>query len=171
MAALELLDKVAEFTGIESQRPEIVGHEMATPKYWADHDVAVLTNVWNWKRFVGKVSYPIFSKPAPQAAAGPRILFVGGSFIFQVSDTVAEQRLCSKIDILFYDNKWIHYQGATRGRKQSIDKSRRNLAALLSGYDAVVIESNETLLSQLGYGFIEDACRAVGLEVQPKPGR
>lgn len=170
-AAAQLLDKISELTGKQGTRMEIIGHEMSMPRYPSDYDIARLTNVWDWRRFRSEVPYPIFAKPARRVAIGPRVLFVGGSFIFPVADTLARRRVCSKINVLYYDDTWLEYHGTVRGKKHEMDKSRRDLATLVEKFDAIVIESNEMLLTQLGYGFIEDACRALGIEAQGKPGR
>ena len=83
--------------------------------------------------------------------------------------------MCSKLDVFYYYKSRRRYrvwpEPAVPGIKLPIRKNRVELQQTLRGYDAIVIEVNEVLTHELGFGFVEDACRALGIATVPGPGR
>ena len=143
-----------------------------------DDDLLELLNIWGWpslwdrQSFVVPQVHPTFRlAPDPQAAPA-RLLLVGDSFCLTLAEVLEQARACAQLDVLYYFNRTITYP-ATDRRGVPLDRATFDLAATLSGRDAVIIEISEHRMAELGYGFVEAALRQLAApaagSLQPAP--
>ena len=173
LVAESLVNRLAEDSGAQYPGLEVLGHDLSWPIRMADRDIADLTNLWNPERFMDRVPYPVFEEMNPQVENQRSLLFVGSSFVWQIADILGDRGICSKLDVYYYHKVRYQYsvwpQRAAAVRGPSVEELQ--LGAEITKYDAVILEINETIMDHLGFGFIEEACEALGLEIAARPGR
>jgi hypothetical protein len=126
----------------------------------SDKDLARLANILFEKSLYGReYFYPETSSPGSvENVFRPRMLFVGASYLWTLFDYLEKHQVYSERDFYSYYKQRVTYPAQT---STPIDKKNLDLKKEILTKDIVVIESNEHALSQLGFGFIEDALKAL----------
>ncbi len=118
-----------------------------------DRDLADLINIWQEEIFDEPLPYPrprIINSPAYR----PRLLIVGGSFIWNILRVVKEAKIIGNSSFYYYFSKNSQYPSNTF---LPLDKGSLNIKEIIKDHDVVILESNETGLKDIGFGFIEMA--------------
>lgn len=126
----------------------------------SDRDLARLTNILFEKSLYGKEYYypETSSSVSVENVFRPKILFVGGSYLWTLFYYLEKHQVYSERDFYSYYKQNAKYPAQTFN---PIDKKNLDLKREILAKDIVVIESNEHALTQLGFGFIEDALKAL----------
>lgn len=126
----------------------------------ADDDLATLTNVYFKKSFSDKeYVYPIIeADPDIQKKFRPKVLDVGGSFLFNLHYYLDENKWYRERTCYFYYSTNYHYPDNTL---TPVNKDKSSLAKTISSSDIVILEANEQGLVNIGCGFVEDAILAL----------
>ncbi len=134
-----------------------------------DRDLADLANIWNPAPFYERLRYPQLPDQIPSSAPDdgmyrPRVLFVGGSFLWSIFVSLDFERIYASRDMLYYFQRVFHFPEGTNApiKRASFDWDR-----YLLRQDLVVIEVNEAAIHQQSSGFIGAALQA--LEAAPPP--
>src|SRR5262249_55495764 len=98
----------------------------------------------------------------------PRLLFVGTSFVWTLTDLLHEKDACERLDVYYYFKSRIRYPCGRPTEppqpREPLDALRLDLAEELRGYDAALLEIDEGFLDRPGSGFPEAALRALGVD-------
>lgn len=132
--------------------------------FGSDNDLGELLNIWFSKYIIGPQVHPVFEKKNGNYL--PDLLFVGDSFAFTLTDIIGMEGLCRQGDFFYYFKR--NYAFNEKERSAVIDVPSVDWTKELLARDAVVIEINEHLLPDIGFGFVQAAI--AGLEALDKQG-
>ncbi len=136
----------------------------------ADKDIANLMNLLFCKALAQKLPYPqIRVAPLPMDQR-PDMLFIGDSFTHQIMDWMNQFKAARKIDFLYYNKRRFNYppqdipgyflkQILYYG--EAVTPDTMDWQTLVFSKDAVVLEINEVLLKDKGWGFIDGLLNAL----------
>jgi hypothetical protein len=158
---LELISALENLTKQKMAKFQIDRIQVTNKPFSFDRDLAGLTNVFFEKSFYAEAYYYPETSSSVSVAENvfrPRMLFVGGSYLWNLFHYLEKHQVYSERDFYYYYNRNSKYPPETTG---GIDKKTLDLKKELLAKDIVVIESNEDSLSQLGFGFIEDALKTL----------
>lgn len=116
-----------------------------------DTDVLRICNLWSPERLMR----PAFYSKARIMGSGPAsVLIVGGSF---------NRALIRYLNRARIDNTLFYYYSKLerRGRSMPIDKAALDFERQVFQKDVIIVEVNVEVIASLGFGFIEDAARAM----------
>ena len=103
---------------------------------------------------------PVVRVELPNGAIKPRILFVGTSFVWNLTDLLLEHKICSELEFWYYANTRVRFPGAAPSvpdERSPIDLAKLDFKAELQRFDAVVLEVCIPFAHQVGFGFSEAA--------------
>lgn len=126
-----------------------------------DRDLADLSNVLDPSPFYEQLPYPV-AAPGFAAQSGqsrPKMLFIGGSFLWSVFHYLDEQQTYETRDMFYYFSRRFHYPG---DHVEPINKGKLDWENDVFRNDIIVLEVNESSIHQLGSGFIAPALKALG---------
>ena len=123
-----------------------------------DRDLADLSNIWNVSRFFTELPYPPPQQPASEHPElyQPRLIFIGGSFLWTIFRSFEQSEIYSERTLLYYFKRAFHFPS---GSSNPISAKQYNWQQQLPGIDAVVLEINEANIHQAGGGSIGDIIR------------
>jgi len=158
---LELISALEDLTKEQMRKFQVDRIDTTRQPIGSDKDLAKLANILFEKCLYGKqYYYPVTSSSVNvENAFKPRMLFVGGSYLWALFYYMEKHRVYSEREFYYYYKRSIKYPAQT---SHPIDKKNLDLKGEILTKDVVVIECNEQTLSQLGFGFIEDALKALG---------
>ncbi len=129
-----------------------------------DRDLADLCNLWNAAPFYESLPYPVAPAELPAYdPSRPRMLFIGGSFLWSMFHYLDLFQIYSHRDMYYYFSRRFRFPSR---EEVPIDKRNFNWDEVFSN-EYIVLEVNEANIRNIGSGFIEAALRA--LEPVPKP--
>lgn len=128
-----------------------------------DRDLADLANVWHPERFYETLRYPELPDQIPPIAADdqyyhPKVLFVGGSFLWSILVSLDFEHIYSARDMLYYFQRRFRYPD---GGEAPIERANYRWEDDAFTNDLIVIEVNEAAIHQMGSGFIGGAIQAL----------
>lgn len=116
-----------------------------------DLDLASLINIWQEQIFYEPLPYPQPSL-SNNSSYRPRLLIVGGSFIWNILRVMKEAKVIGNSDFYYYFSKDSQYPADTF---LPIDRDSLNIERVLKEHDAVILESNGASLTEVGFGFVD----------------
>lgn len=123
-----------------------------------DKDIARLGNILFTRSLFTDYVYPETYPDAPANAYRPDMLLVGSSFCWNFLKYFDQNRVFSRIDFFYYFNTdWV-YPGMQR---IPIDRAAINWNRDVLTKDIIIIEINEILIQEAGFGFVEAALSAL----------
>lgn len=128
---------------------ELLSLEKA-PARDTDKDLAGLINIWDTKKFSEDIVYPIW-KPT-NAMERPKILLLSSSFGWTLVHHLQKHKSYKEIDLLYYNKTLFEYPENTSKSCIEIDCSPK---ALLKDKSIFILEINEIVIPELGWGFID----------------
>ncbi len=136
--------------------PEYESVTLAPPRK-PDNDLTDLINIWTPERIDAPCPYPrIIPQPLPPEKQ-PKILIVGDSFVWHLTNLFAEQKICSNIDLLYYYKRYFSYPDYEQNTVP-FDPEKADWGALMLEKDIIILEINQAFLhNEIGFGFVEDA--------------
>jgi len=157
---LELISTLESLTKQKMAKFQVDRIQITNRPFSFDKDLANLTNILFQKSLYGKeYYYPETSLPVSgENVFRPRMLFVGGSYLVVLFHYLEKHQVYSERDFYYYYKQNIKYPANTFN---PIDRKNLDLKREILGKDIVVVETNETGLPALGYGFVEDALKAL----------
>lgn len=146
-----LMKRVA--SQIEKKTPDVVCDPVTvdTSAYGTDKDLAELLNVWQPYPH-GQIPHPALSKDTRPELYHPKVVFVGGSFVWTVTGVLDGVAAYRTREFYYYNSRVSRYPGG--GELEDFDKENMDWETALKDVDAVVVEANETALSEIGFGFV-----------------
>jgi hypothetical protein len=136
------------------------------PAQGSDRDLALLLNLFVCDAREDLLPYPdLDCDPLPMAQR-PDILLVGDSFVFTILDAFNRARIAARTDLLYYFRRIYHYptedvpsyllnHGAYTG--PALDPNQLDWERYLMNRDIVLLEMNEIMLPDEGWGFVPHA--------------
>lgn len=122
-----------------------------------DRDLADLSNIWNVSRFSSPLPYPPDrGDVAAQQLYQPKLVFIGGSFLWTIFESFERNEIYRERLMLYYFKRLFHFPS---GKSEPISAKRFDWEKKLDGVDAVVLEINEANIHQAGSGSIGDIIR------------
>jgi hypothetical protein len=118
-----------------------------------DSDLRDLINIWQEKIFYELLIYP-HPYLSNNTTYRPRLLIVGGSFIWNFLRIVKEAKIIGDSDFYYYFSEHYRYPADTF---LPLAKDSWNFKQVLTDRDAVILESNESSLTNVGFGFVTEA--------------
>ena len=164
LAGAELLRCLAALT--KKPFPELVvtgARPVDTPPD-SDADLADLVNVWDTRRFWSPPMAPVIEKRMPENGTRARILIVGTSFVWNLTDLYQRQDVCSELEVWYYARTRVRFVGSpgtNLGERTPIDLETLDFEAELRRFDAVVLEAPRTNADKVGFGMPLAATRAL----------
>jgi hypothetical protein len=124
-----------------------------------DADLAELCNIFFSKSLYGQYLYP---KTAPSPNQGtafrPKILFVGGSYLYTLFYYMDKHQIYSERVLYFYNKTRKFYP---KRPDSPVDTDARKLRNEVLAQDVIIVEANEETLGRIGFGFVEDTLNAL----------
>lgn len=125
-------------------------------------DMAGLTNVIFTRTFYDHTYYhPETFAEQGKETFRPKMLFIGGSFLWQILYYLDKYQVYSERDMLYYYERHFRYPERTEQALTAADKESASLRQRILSQHIIVIESNEADLDRIGAGFINDALTAL----------
>jgi len=140
------------------------------PAMFTDRDLVNLLNLLFCNSFSGKMPYPEITVDALPMEKRPNLLLVGDSFAFTLIDSLNQSKAINKMDLLYYNNRYFDYPAEDiegyslphhKYKGTSVDHKNMDWGKLLFSKDIVILEMNEILLNAKGWGFVQDALKAI----------
>ena len=155
-AACEVTARVLERVTDQLKRPiawlGCKPYQLAEQPRYEDLDVLRICNLWSPERLVTPAYY---ATPRVRRASSPSILIVGGSF------NRAFMRYLDKVGVR--DNSMFYYYAKLerRGKAVPLDRKTLDFETAVFSKNVVIVEANLQVMSDIGFGFLEDAERAI----------
>ncbi len=158
---LELISTLESLTKQKMEKFQVDRIQITNKPISSDKDLASLANILFEKSLFGKEYYypETSSSVSAENVFRPRMLFVGGSYLVALFYYLEKHQVYSERDYYYYYKQNMKYPAQTFS---PIDRKNFDLKKELLGKDIVVVETNEIGLPDLGYGFVEDAIKALG---------
>jgi hypothetical protein len=155
--SMELISRIQQDTELPIGSISCESIQVSSLPWSTDADIASLMNVFDMTPACGKMAHPIMKTSFPHNAIRPDVLVVGGSFLHTINLFV-----CDKI---FGTRDYYYYYKSNRPRPSSKDREiipkNEQLKDAILSKKIIIVESNETLLHNIGSGFIKDAIKAL----------
>ncbi len=156
---LEVLDRLEKSLQHKMTRLSASGFSTTSDPKKSDRDIALLTNLIFEKTFLSpSYYYPKVKCDKSIDGYQPRMLAVGGSFMYTIFHYLDECSVYKKRDFYYYYSTNAEYPERTR---TPLNKKDIDLKSVLMKNDILVIESNMQMLHNIGNGFIQDALNAL----------
>ncbi len=155
--SMELISRTRQDTGLPIGSISCESIQVGSLPWSTDADIASLMNVFDMTPACGDMPHPIMKTSFPKNAIRPDVLVVGGSFLHTINGFVCDELFGTR-DYYYYYQRNIPRPFSKD--RESIPKNEQLKDALLSK-QIIIVESNETLLHNIGSGFIEDAVKAL----------
>ncbi len=123
-----------------------------------DRDLADLTNVWNPKVFYSPLPYVDTKEFVPDEGIQPRMLFVGGSFLWAILEQSERQKIYQSRDFFYYYQRRFRYP---EGKETKVKDEVLEWKDDILKNDFFVLEVNEAYLHHVGMGFVRDAIKRI----------
>ena len=167
LTAIEVLGRLERQAHVPWPKLSIERLEWLPEPRGTDRDLIDLANLWTVRRFFGQNPDPKLRVDLG-GATKKRLLCVGTSYMWTLSDTLAQSGVCSRLEVLFYFMTRVTYVDGVGPREES-DKGKLKELAIdwdqeLRGFDAVLLEVPDYALPELGYGFQAAVLKSFGLE-------
>lgn len=122
-----------------------------------DRDLVEIVNLFFPERFYAPAPYVDIQFKEPQPERAPRVLLVGTSYLFALSEHIHDWKLSSDQILYFYYRQW--RRGGQR-KFFNLRKPEIDWQAILDR-DLILINVGVGSPAAAGYGFVEDALRAI----------
>jgi hypothetical protein len=133
--------------------------EVSTTPRGADNDLALLSNILFTKSLYGQYPYPkIAPSPNQKTAFRPKVLFVGASYLNNVLDYMDKYEIYRE-RVFYYYHKTKRF--FPEKPETPVDKDMKSLRNEILAQDVIVVETNESAIWEIGFGFVEDALKAL----------
>jgi len=121
-------------------------------------DLADLINVWRPPRTPWQFPRARIEGGRVEGAYRPHLVIVGDSFSTAFPKVMAGPRVFKTLDFYYYFNTRTSFPG---GRQTPVNKEDFDWQTEILAKDAVIVEVNETLIAETGFGFIQAAVKAL----------
>jgi len=125
------------------------------------NDLAKLINIWNRKSCEEPAPYPDLEVQPVEYEKLPEILVVGDSFSQVFLERFPQLELFKKASFLGYYRFHTVYP---QMEDLPFERGKAGAERLLKGKDAVIIEIQEAYIPEFGFGFVDDALQALGVD-------
>jgi hypothetical protein len=133
-----------------------------------DRDLESMINVWSAAASLQPEPYIEVTSNKNAEVFKPRILFVGTSFLWALTELLEQQHAYTDRDMYFYGKNNYFYRGKREAHDMRgqvpVQYSGVNWREKLLTYDAVVLEANEGIISQIGFDFLKIVARQLTTE-------
>jgi hypothetical protein len=157
--SLEFISSLENLTKRKMGTFQVNGIRKRKTPFGTDDDLARLANILFEKSLHGEYYHPMTSSlVSGEKVVRPRMLFVGGSYLNTLFYFLDKHQIYSDRDCYHYYRDRRTYPAQIA---EAIDKKNLDLKKEMLAKDIVVIEANEQALPFLGFGFVEDALKAL----------
>jgi hypothetical protein len=122
-----------------------------------DRDLADLANLWDEEALFHPTPYSAGHARTHRGDHQLSVLFVGSSFVWNILSFAKRLRLYRHYSFFYYYNTRHDYPGG----RSPIDRERLDWANDIFTRQAIVLEVNASVVDEVGWGFLEDAERAI----------
>lgn len=126
--------------------------------YGTDNDLGELLNLWPRHSLAGPQVHPQFESRTGAGGRKANFLLVGDSFGLTLAQIMESENLVERCDLLFYYNRRFVFPGEVQ---TPFDRRRLDVRTEILGRDAVILAVNEYWFPNIGFGFVQDALRAL----------
>ena len=137
----EITNKISFMIGKKCNELQYDKINLLQEPFEGDGDLALLINLWDWSPFIDPSPYPAMKTGSTPDAFKPNILFIGDSFMYIVLHWFEEYDFLDKRSDFYYYFK-----------QKKIENENKELLSR----DVIIIEANESILLDAGFGFIEN---------------
>ena len=130
-----------------------------------DNDLGELANLWTSRPLFSPQIHPVIEMQIGKDSLD--ILLIGDSFAFPLIRHMVREKICCRLDLFYYYNRHLAYP---EDLEIAFDKRNLDLLKELQSRNALIIEVNEQLLPQIGFGFVRDLLRAYDTQDSPPAG-
>jgi len=135
-----------------------------TNVFGTDKDLANLLNLPSIDHITAHPTpHPTFSRLVPDGAVQPRVLFVGGSFVWTLTSIMDAQAVYKDRDMYYYFSKNGEWPENTF---EPIDTLTHDWERDVFLHDIIIIEINESAVDEAGFGFVDAALKALNIAVE-----
>lgn len=170
LVAREALRRITLTSGPSIPLPEIASVNYAQP-IGTDEDLELLLNLlWIVPRGKRLTPYPVVETDAVPMNERRNVLLVGDSFSFTLIDALNISRVARTMDLFYYFKRTYSYAGQDepelpRSHVEAdvgpIDYASIDWQRFLFSKDIVILEMNQILIPERGWGFIDAALQAL----------
>lgn len=157
-----VLQQIVELLGRQTGRDypslRLVRIDPTHEAYREENDLGDLLNLWTRQRMMGIQYRPTFERVADGQAVAGRWLFVGDSFVHTLTALADRCGIVQQADSFYYFKRRFSYPGEAESK---LDVERLDLKQEILARDAVILELNESLLPDIGFGFVDAAIAAL----------
>jgi len=159
-----LIDLVEKELGRDIANIDITGTvDSAVPRDDED-DLTNLANLLCTSRFNDASPQPVLARRNGDRGEPVKMLFVGTSFLWGLTRALGQVPVLADMKVWYYFSSLFEVAGNSPHQIRPLTAEKADLTAAIGAYDVVVIEINESVLSDLGQGFVESALRSFGRE-------
>jgi hypothetical protein len=163
--AVSMLDRIERFSGMDVKSLDVTGFRMADEPPQVEMDIALLANLLDLRRWRQPHGQPVVAVRQNDDGRALGLLFVGSSFLWGLAEALKLHGATDPLTVFYYYRSRTDFVDGERKPPVPLERTVEELNRELPRYQAVVIESNQTALMDLGQGFIEVALQACGLDV------
>ncbi len=157
LATEQILGQLGALRGEVYSKPDCKNIDWSSNPIGQDADLLNLTNLWFRSDFKELLAYPRISYSAKANDLG--LLWIGDSFSWNILKHFRDGKYIRSYDFGYYFNTNYSYPD---NEINPMPKTGQKLEDLINKQDAIIVESNEAGLFDVGWGFVEKANEAVG---------
>ena len=136
--------------------PRCSDWKMEFPPPVADRDLLDIANL-----LFPSLTYrpaPVLQSVVSSGGGGehPRVLLVGTSFLFAIQDQIERFHLAERTPLYFYFRQ---VREKSDAKLRGLNKQRIDWQKLISDFDIIILEVNQSSISAVGYGFVQEALK------------
>lgn len=126
--------------------------------YGTDRDLAHLVNIWDDAAFDGPTPHPTITTSGGEKVFKPKILWVGDSFTWTLLSIMDSRGIYQSRNFFYYYNRNSSFP---EGKEVALDQAAIDWEKDVFSHNIIIIEASETAIPEFGFGFVEDAFKAI----------
>lgn len=168
--AVSLLDELERVSGNDIRNLDVADVRMEPEPDRGELDLAALANLLTTGRWRHPLGQPVVELREGDRGRPCGLLLVGTSFVWGLTHALKLHGATDPLTVFYYYRRRVEFIDGQQHDREPLSRTVEELIRELPRYRAVVLESNQVALLDLGHGFIETAIEACGLEpVQQLP--
>lgn len=164
LAGSELLRCLAALTKKPFPELAVTGIRSVDEPPESDADLANLVNVWDTRRFWSPPTEPVLERRMPENGTRARILFVGTSYVWNLTSFLMKHDTCSFLEVWYYAKTRVRLvgpPGTNLEERPPLDLEKLDFDAEFRRFDAVVLEAPGPNANQIAFELPLAAFRAL----------
>lgn len=163
-ATTYLLDELERMSGRDIVNLELAGTETSNRPVDGENDVGVMSNILAEERFISPSPQPVIRARHGDQGRPAKLLFVGTSFVWGLTRALTKVTATERLTVWYYFKSQIEFINGQRQPSKPLEGRAEDLPEMVRGFDFVIIEINESALTDLGQNFVKAALKGFGKE-------